>query len=509
MNEDKNVFSEIFLTSTTNKFSKVAEMNERKQVLVRAAMLTGDYENQCRANWLNDEQLRQQDIVLAPNELPIIDPITLSPIMRDDVVRLSDGNCYSRDSMQQFASDQGIVQRDQETGAFRHKLPLSGYLFATDDYAALGLQPIAAGSIEEEAARASTAEVRADSYQDSTRRQRAAEQQQRYDLYKSGRAPANAKPHLYYALSAGKERNIAMLQNIIRRLRSSDEKNCALILYATGFIGKNAPPIASPELAKQLRPFLNHVSGSDLLKECFTLESLRDFVSAKDVDRGRRIVASAMINQQAADVLFPASRVAEGAYHGQKRRTTSDEERQVLYAGLLGPYADRFIDRVATGSETRDLLNKNIVPVVMGQYGPIPAQQFLTLLTLLNQYGVSLPINQLPNVWRQRHRDGSPARNSLNWNDEQIARFLRSTLSNALALRLVYGKQGDPLSSMWYYDPKDKTSSDHSIASAFGKYGATSDEFLPLLILAANSQGNAEDAVLNAFRDYASSRSWK
>jgi hypothetical protein len=109
---------------------------DREQALVSAAMLpssladkraalaAGRYKQACPAEWRDDEQ-------------DVFDAIMRSSIELDDLVVLSDGRCYSKDSMRQW------LQAGIAGGASRQRvlLPLSQTESTDDDYVAVGLEP--------------------------------------------------------------------------------------------------------------------------------------------------------------------------------------------------------------------------------------------------------------------------------------------------------------------------------------------------------------------------------
>lgn len=152
----------------------------RQQVLQQAAAVArtleanrllseGRYEDACRNDWLpwdgeNGVQLDDADL-----QIPVLDSITQMPLAKDDVVVLSDGHAYSKNSMQCLLAH-GVVSL--ETG--RANLPLSGAPLVDLDYALLGLDP---PTLESTAvARSRTFEVAMQAY-----RVRTTEQQREFE----------------------------------------------------------------------------------------------------------------------------------------------------------------------------------------------------------------------------------------------------------------------------------------------------------------------------------------
>lgn len=107
--------------------------SRREQILREAATLsTGDdeaYRSMCARQWLeNPEDEVESD------ELPILDAITQMYVRRDDVVKLSDGHCYSRDGIRGLVAS-GVV--DDRSG--RPRLPLTQAVMQLSDYDAVEL----------------------------------------------------------------------------------------------------------------------------------------------------------------------------------------------------------------------------------------------------------------------------------------------------------------------------------------------------------------------------------
>jgi hypothetical protein len=108
----------------------------REQILLQAASLDpnvyrrnklisdGSYQTACDGQWDPTNLEIEQD------ELPIFDPVLRAGIERDDLVVLSDGNCYSKSSIANLV-DQGVVTA--ATG--RAKLPLTNLEMNDLDYA--------------------------------------------------------------------------------------------------------------------------------------------------------------------------------------------------------------------------------------------------------------------------------------------------------------------------------------------------------------------------------------
>ncbi len=98
------------------------------RVFQRNALLKqGKYSDACAQNW------SAGDVEAADDEVPVLDAIMQSAIPKDDLVVLSDGNCYSKSSMIDFV-DRGVVTF--ATG--RAKLPLTNKEMTDLDYALIG-----------------------------------------------------------------------------------------------------------------------------------------------------------------------------------------------------------------------------------------------------------------------------------------------------------------------------------------------------------------------------------
>lgn len=98
-----------------------------------------DYERACRNNWAPWDGKTGVEIDDAESEIPVLDSITQMPLAKDDVVVLSDGQCYSKRSMADLVR-QGVVRmRGDDYG--RANLPLSGSPLTDLDYALLGFEP--------------------------------------------------------------------------------------------------------------------------------------------------------------------------------------------------------------------------------------------------------------------------------------------------------------------------------------------------------------------------------
>lgn len=135
-----------------------------------------DYERACRNNWSPWDGASGVEIDDAESEIPVLDAITQMPLAKDDVVVLSDGQCYSKSSMADLIR-QGVVRmRGDDYG--RANLPLSGTPLTDLDYALLGFEPPTAETSAAALARTSDVTFQAMAAE-ATDEQRAYEQRRR------------------------------------------------------------------------------------------------------------------------------------------------------------------------------------------------------------------------------------------------------------------------------------------------------------------------------------------
>ena len=223
----------------------------------RQAFEAGNYREACRQNWLDDQ-------VESP-QLPIFDPVTQDYVTADDVVLLSDGNCYSKKSIQELLQS-GVI--DLSTG--RARLPLTNLPMTDDDYVLVGASPPS----EQSAQAQSSADQRTLDVQIASmdvrrdRRQMLREMEMRYAAFERGDGGQRARPEFAYI--AGTRYNFATFSRLLSDLDDDVRRQCAIALFAAGLARNGARVVAAP-----------HASRLARMVALRTNRSLFDFVRAE------------------------------------------------------------------------------------------------------------------------------------------------------------------------------------------------------------------------------------
>jgi hypothetical protein len=141
----------------------------------------GRFAEACAQNWSAGDDIESDD----DDEIPVLDPVMQSAIGKNDVVVLSDGNCYSKSSIANLV-DRGVVTLS--TG--RAKLPLTNTEMTDLDYALVDRDWLAAaraGGSRTIGVIADTFDAQSDEEQEN--RERLARRQRKFEAWRSGRAP--------------------------------------------------------------------------------------------------------------------------------------------------------------------------------------------------------------------------------------------------------------------------------------------------------------------------------
>lgn len=155
----------------------------------------GRFAEACAQNW------SAGDIESDDDEIPVLDPVMQSAIAKDDIVVLSDGNCYSKSSIANLV-DRGVVTLD--TG--RAKLPLTNTEMTDLDYALVDRDWLAAAA----AGGDRTGDVIADTYaarsdQQQENRELHMRRRRKFEEWRAGRAPLS----LYVLAPIGEDANFS------------------------------------------------------------------------------------------------------------------------------------------------------------------------------------------------------------------------------------------------------------------------------------------------------------
>jgi hypothetical protein len=247
----------------------------------------GQYAEACKQNWSpGDVEVESDD------EVPVLDTILQTAIAKDDLVVLSDGNCYSKSAVGSLV-DQGVVS----WSSGRAKLPLTNTQMTDLDYALVDRDPPSETSAAVVAARERTADVIDATYDarvtpEQQQRERAMREQRRLQTWLSGQAG----PRVEFAATLGASRNVDDFERLLRDLPDDKQRVCALYLFAAS-VGNNTPGIEEREIGVVLDRATRSAMRKPLIyyaklpqRDCFDEDDDENYAGL--VKFGRSIVIS-------------------------------------------------------------------------------------------------------------------------------------------------------------------------------------------------------------------------
>lgn len=424
-----------------------------------ALVQSGDYAVACAQNWSPGDVDSDDD-----SEVPVLDPITQMAIAKDDIVVLSDGNCYSRSSIGRLV-DQGVVT--YQSG--RAKLPLTNIEMTDLDYVLVDRDPPGEDSAATEAARLRTVAVAAATYDArSTRSQRERERQQRQrhnmQQWLGGRLPATSS----LALTLGAERKVDLFERLLRELPNDQERACAIYLFgATAGRG-----LSRSEIAQMLDQAVQRATGKTMVHFAARAPSVQQCAPRGDVELaqlGRLVLYGAVITR------YPTQLV-------NLFRALSPQDRIALYYETLRSNLQRPIEAL-TPPMVRDMKDEteftdNFSELLFGVYGPVKPRALYTALDALQR--VSTPYRKKLNLaFSLYFSPTAEHQNTFKWTVSEYTDWLR---------------RWSDYSDMWLYVPDTEMP---LLSEEMRTYGVDDDRlFRRLLDIIVDTQDRASGLPL-------------